>query len=57
MDWKPKFEDNSALMGGFDNYEFLSDELMEIVNVIKELDNEEYEFVMQNTMRYRGNAK
>ena len=57
MIWKPKFDDNSALMGGFDNYEFVADELLDIIDMIKELDNEEYEFVMQNTFRYGGNAK
>jgi hypothetical protein len=57
MIWRPKVEDNTALMGGFDNYEFMAEELLDIIKIIKELDNEEYDFVMQNTLRYRGNAK
>ena len=42
------------LLGGFESYEFETDELIELINRIKELDDTEYEFVMQNTMRYKA---
>jgi hypothetical protein len=57
MIWKTKVEENTALIAEFDNYEFMAEEILDIIKIIKELDNEEYDFLMQNTLRYRGNAK
>jgi len=42
-------------LGGFDSIEFESDiALIQIIDLIKELNEAEYQFVMQNTFRLRN---
>lgn len=49
---------NTDLLGGFDDVYFeTEDELIQIISLIKELDEAEYEFVIRNTLRCRGKAQ
>jgi hypothetical protein len=45
-------EIETTLLGGFDNIEFEGmDDLVELIGIIKGLNEQAYKFVMQSTMR------
>ena len=47
---------DNSIFGMFDDIEFETDEnLLQIVDLLKDLSDIEYGFVLQNTMRIRGN--
>ena len=55
-----KIEDNSELLGGFDDFEFESNVLIEVIDLINELTDGEYEFVIRNNKhakKVKGIAK
>lgn len=50
--------ENLLVLGGFDSVEFVDDdELVDLINILKKLNDSEYQFVMTNTLRLRGRSQ
>ena len=52
-----QIENNTFLLGGFDGVAFEEDALINIIDVINELTEDEFEFVVQNSRHYTKKLK